>query len=224
MEQILKGLKRFQTEVFPQYRKLYQALSHSQKPQVLFITCGDSRVVPNLITQADPGELFISRHVGNIVPPFGGPYGGVSATVEYAVSALKVEHIIVVGHTDCGAMRAVMHPEKLANLPNVAGWLSYVDTAKSIVDALYPDADEDTKLDRLTERNVVLQLKHLETHPYVAMAVAQQKLALHGWIYHIDTGDVDAYNPAADEFVRITLSDGGVASDSKQPAEVGANG
>jgi carbonic anhydrase len=224
MDRILKGLKQFQTEIFPQHQKLYESLSRKQNPEVLLITCGDSRVVPNLVTQAEPGELFISRHVGNIVPPFGGPYGGVSATVEYAVSALKVQHVIVVGHTDCGAMRAVLHPERMANLPNVAGWLGYVDAAKHIVEALYPDADDETKVHKLAERNVVLQLKHLETHPPVALAMAKGTLTLHGWMYYIESGDVDVYNPQTDSFVRMTFEERTAETAQRRPAEVGANG
>lgn len=222
MQQILKGLKQFQQEVFPHQKKLYESLSTAQEPRALLITCGDSRVVPTLFTQTKPGDLFICRHVGNIVPPFGGPYGGVSATVEYAVDALRVKHIIVVGHTDCGAMRAVLHPEKMANLPNVAGWLNYVNAARNVVEALYPEADEEEKLHQLTERNVLLQLKHLETHPPVAVALAQGRLSLHGWMYHIDTGDVDSYNPDTQKFVRITFSDE-ESNAVPLPAEVGSN-
>ncbi|MCU0228383.1 MAG: carbonic anhydrase [Bryobacterales bacterium] len=222
MQQILKGLKQFQREVFPHHRKLYEALSTAQEPRALLITCGDSRVVPTLFTQTKPGDLFICRHVGNIVPPYGGPYGGVSATVEYAVDALHVKHIIVVGHTDCGAMRAVLHPEKMAGLPNVAGWLGYVSAARDIVEALYPDAPEEEKLHQLTERNVLLQLKHLETHPPVAVALARGRLSLHGWMYHLDTGDVDSYDPDTRQFVRITFSDEDAATGTT-PAEAGAN-
>ncbi|MCW5964061.1 MAG: carbonic anhydrase [Bryobacterales bacterium] len=222
MQQILKGLKQFQKEVFPHHKVLYESLSTAQEPRALLITCGDSRVVPTLLTQTKPGDLFICRHVGNIVPPFGGPYGGVSATVEYAVDALKVKHIIVVGHTDCGAMSAVLHPEKMANLPNVAGWLSYVSAARNIVEALYPDASEEEKLHQLTERNVLLQLKHLETHPPVAVAMAKGRLSLHGWMYHIDTGDVDSYDPDTEKFVRITFGDD-EAIDATFPVEVGSN-
>jgi carbonic anhydrase len=223
MQKLLSGLKQFQQEVFPHQRKLYESLAGGQEPRALLITCGDSRVVPTLFTQTEPGELFICRHVGNIVPPYGGPYGGVSATVEYAVDALKVKHIIVVGHTDCGAMTAVLHPEKMASLPNVAGWLSYVSAAKQIVDALYPEASEEERLHQLTERNVLLQLKHLETHPPVAVAMAKGHVSLHGWMYHIDTGDVDAYDPESKQFVRITFSDP-PAPIGDQPVEVGANG
>jgi len=224
MQEILKGLKQFQREVFPHHKKLYESLKNAQEPRALLITCGDSRVVPTLLTQTEPGDLFICRHVGNIVPPFGGPYGGVSATVEYAIGALKVKHVIVVGHTDCGAMRAVLNPEKVKDYPNVQGWLSYVDAAKKIVEALYPDADEATKLHKLTERNVLLQMKHLETHPPVALAMAKGQLSLHGWMYHIETGDVDAYNPDTEEFVRITFQEDGEKKLQHEPVEVGTNG
>ncbi len=205
MQKILEGLNRFQKEVFPQQRELFESLRRGQEPEALFITCGDSRLVPTLFTQTKPGQLFISRQVGNIVPPHGTVYGGVSATVEYAVGALAVKHIIVCGHSDCGAMRAVLHPERLDKLPNVKKWLDNVESARQVVDASHPNASDKEKLDALIRENVLVQVRHLETHPVVAVAKAKGELAIHGWVYEIETGEVDAYDFEREQFVRITF-------------------
>ena len=207
MQHILNGLKRFQTDVYPRHRDLFEALSSAQDPHVLFITCGDSRVVPSLMTQTQPGELFLSRQVGNIVPPHGSTYGGTSATVEYAVAALKVDHVVVCGHSDCGAMKAVLHPERVKTLPNVAKWLDHSAAARMTVDSLYPDAPDSVKLDRLIEQNVVLQMRHIETHPPVAAALATGALTVHGWVYDIETGTVRAYNTETRRFEPIAFSE-----------------
>ena len=207
MQKILEGLNRFQKEIFPQQKHLFESLAESQAPHSLFITCGDSRIVPSLFTQTQPGELFISRQVGNIVPPHGTMYGGVSSTVEYAVGALGVKHVILCGHTDCGAMRAVLHPETLENLPNARRWLGNAEVARQLVNARCPHGTEEERLEMVTRENVRVQLKHLETHPVVAVAVAQGTLDLHGWVYHLESGDVDAYDSATGTFSRITFSE-----------------
>ncbi len=218
MQNILDGIGKFQRDVFPRQRGLFRALSNTQQPEVLFITCGDSRVVPTLITQTQPGELFLSRQVGNVVPPHGSTYGGVSATIEYAVAALKVKHLVICGHSDCGAMKAVLHPERVSSLPNVAHWLSHCGAARAIVEALYPNAGADEKLHRLTEQNVLMQMRHVETHPPVAAAVGTGALAIHGWIYQIETGAVHAYNPETKRFEAITLDNSSAVDFT--PAEV----
>lgn len=218
MQKILDGIGKFQRDVFPRQRELFKALSNTQQPEVLFVTCGDSRVVPSLIMQTQPGELFLSRQVGNVVPPHGSTYGGVSATIEYAVAALKVKHLVICGHSDCGAMKAVLHPERLSSLPNVARWLSHCDAARSLVDVLYPSATADEKLHRLIEQNVLMQMRHAETHPPVAAALGTGALAIHGWIYQIETGTVDAYNPESKRFEAITFDNSNAVDFT--PAEV----
>jgi carbonic anhydrase len=220
MQKILYGLNRFQREVFPHQKKLFESLVGGQEPRALFITCGDSRIVPTLFTQTQPGELFICRQVGNIVPPHGTVYGGVSSTVEYAVGVLGVKHVILCGHTDCGAMRAVLNPEKLDKLPNVRKWLDNAEVARQIVNMRCPDGPEDLRLRMVTEENVRVQLRHLETHPSVAVAVAKGELSLHGWVYHIENGDVDAYDPHTDKFVRITFNDPGMNTAEMTTAKI----
>src|SRR5580765_8470309 len=131
VHKILQGLKYFQKHVYPKHRDLFQSLALGQRPEVLFITCADSRIDPCMLTQTKPGELFISRVIGNIVPPYPKNIGGVSATIEYAVGVLAVADVIVCGHTDCGVMKGVLNPKALKTLPSVTSWLEHAKTARS---------------------------------------------------------------------------------------------
>ncbi len=203
MEDLLVGVARFQAEVFPLEREHFASLADQQDPMALFITCSDSRVVPNLITQTKPGELFLCRDVGNIVPAHGSVYGGVSATIEYAVSVLKVEHIVVCGHFDCGAMRCLLQPDALKDLPSVAGWLAHAEAARRTVVEAHPGATIDELMPLLVEQNVVSQLANLRTHPAVAARVTTGQLRLHGWTYRIETGDVHVYDGDIARFVPV---------------------
>jgi carbonic anhydrase len=203
MEKILQGVGRFQREVFPSQAPLFEKLIDRQSPEYLFITCADSRVVQNLITNTEPGDLFVCRNVGNMVPSYGEASGGVTATIEYAVAVLNVKHIIVCGHSDCGAMKGVLHPEKVAHLPGVRNWLGYGDVARHIVKENYPDLPDEDILPVLTQQNVVAQLTNLRTHPCVAARVANGSLSLHGWVYHIHSGHVDAWDSGLRRFVSI---------------------
>lgn len=188
MKKLIEGVLRFQNEFYPQHRELYQDLANGQSPRWLLITCSDSRVVPNLMAQVGPGELFICRNAGNIVPAHGESSGGVAATIEYAVQVLGVMHIIVCGHSDCGAMRAVLHPEKVAELPAVARWIAYGDRARAVVLETLPDAPEEQKLEALTQENVLAQLDNLRTLPSVAAKLRAGALEIHGWTYDIRSG------------------------------------
>src|SRR3954451_222702 len=180
VDRILRGLSQFQRDVYPKQRELFERLALGQRPQALFITCADSRIDPCLLTQTKPGELFICRVIGNIVPPYPDAVGGVSATIEYAVAVLGVADVIVCGHTDCGVMKGVLNPEAVAALPSVSAWLQYAQHADDGAHA--PD------LLKLTERNVLRQLDNLRTHPSVAARLADGDLGLHGWVYHIGEG------------------------------------
>lgn len=203
MERLLRGLSKFQREVFPRQKHLFQQLADRQNPHALFITCADSRVVPPLITQAEPGDLFISRNVGNMVPPYGHMNGGVSATIEYAVMALEVRHVVICGHSDCGAMRAVMNPERVKHLPTVAAWLNHGEVARQVVAEKHHDIDDAAKLDALIKENIVAQLQHLRTHPSVAARLATGRLEIHGWHYYIETARVEIYDAEHDGFVEL---------------------
>jgi carbonic anhydrase len=196
MDDVLKKLKEgilhFQTEIYPEQAETYRkAASEPQRPAALIVTCADSRIDPELITQSGPGELFVTRNIGNLVPAYGEMMGGVSAVIEYAVSALKVKHIAVCGHSDCGAMKALQHPESLETMATVRRWMRNAEAALSVADSLSGRDDKPSeRLKRLTEENVLLQVQHLRTHPSVAGAVAREELSLSGWVYDIGTGQV----------------------------------
>jgi carbonic anhydrase len=188
VEKFMGGVSRFQKDVYPKHQDLFEKLALGQRPEALFITCADSRIDPCLLTQTKPGELFICRVIGNIVPPYPDAIGGVSATIEYAVGVLAVPVVIVCGHTDCGVMKGALNPEALEAYPNVKGWLKYAHVE-------HRESNPSAELIlALTERNVVEQLKNLRTHPSVAARLDRGDLALHGWVYHIGPGMVTAYD------------------------------
>lgn len=202
MQKIIQGLLKFQQEVFPHRAELFQQLASGQAPNVLFITCSDSRVVPELFTQQEPGDLFVIRNAGNIVPSYGPEPGGVSATVEYAVSVLKVTDIVICGHSNCGAMAAICNCRSLDNLPAVAHWLRHADSAKAIVASREYPSDQ-ARADALVRENVIAQLANIRTHPSVALALSQTRLNLHGWVYDIEKGVVEALDSASKQFVPL---------------------
>ncbi|TKB75287.1 MAG: carbonic anhydrase [Nitrospira sp.] len=203
MEKLVEGVKKFQTEVFRAKRELFSRLSESQAPRALFITCSDSRIDPTLLTQAEPGELFILRNAGNIVPSYGETMGGSTATIEYAVALLGVKHVIVCGHTDCGVMSALLHPESVEDLPAVKNWMIQAETTRRIVRDNYADLKGEELLVTTIQENVRIQLDHLRTHPAVAVRLRRGTLALHGWVYSIPTGDIWAYDESKDVFVSL---------------------
>ncbi|QIG80414.1 carbonic anhydrase [Stakelama tenebrarum] len=197
--EIVGGVARFQGDVFPQQQELFRALAREgQRPSTLMVSCADSRVVPELITQSEPGDLFVCRNAGNIVPPFAQKNGGVSSTVEYAVMVLGVSHIIVCGHSDCGAMKAFFNQEALESLPNVKAWLSHAEPAYEVVRTCYHEHEEKDQIHALTLENVAIQLVHLQNHPSVAAALAAGKVSLHGWFFDIESGRILALNAEGD--------------------------
>ncbi len=207
MPRFARGVVKFQNEVFPGRKAFFEKLSKGQSPEALFITCSDSRIETGMMTQTDPGELFICRNAGNIVPPHTNQTGGMTASIEFASAALRVPHIVVCGHTECGAMKGAMdlHRDRssLDTLPHVREWLGYSRAAVDIVDARAEGKTDAEKMRMLLEQNVILQLQHLRTHPTVALRLAQREVELHGWVYDIATGMVDAYDPDQDRFVSI---------------------
>jgi carbonic anhydrase len=163
----------------------------AQRPHTMFIACADSRVEPNEILQAGPGEVFVMRNIGNIVPAYGEMLGGVSAAIEFAVKGLGVKHIAICGHTDCGAMKALVHPDSVKDMPTVTSWLTNARAALSVAENLHTSSEwRKEMLPLLTEQNVLLQLQHLKTHPSVAGAMAKNELTVSGWIYDIGRGQV----------------------------------
>ena len=196
-EKIVDGVLHFQKDVYPDYRDLFEKLALGQRPDALFITCADSRIDPCLLTQSKPGELFICRVIGNIVPPYPGAIGGVSATVKYATAVLRVPEIIVCGHTDCGVIKAAHHPEEVRKYPSIAAWLRYVR-----LDGRETKPSAESLL-AVTERNVVDQLKNLRTHPGVAARLRDGDLTLTGWVYHIGLGKVTELDEKSGKFREI---------------------
>jgi len=201
MEKVLKGLLKFQKEVFLNKKELFGLLSGQQTPRVLFVTCSDSRIDPSLLTQTEPGELFIIRNAGNLIPTYGSAIGGSTATLEYGVSVLQVKDIIVCGHTDCGAMKALLHPENLQDLPAVKAWLQHAGTTVRIMKDHYSHLQGDELFSATIRENVLVQLDHLKTHPAVATRLRRGDLRLHGWVYSIGTGEVWVYDFEKKEFV-----------------------
>lgn len=200
---LYEGFLSFKRTILPSHHRLYQELAAGQAPRALFITCSDSRVVPELIFQARPGDLFVCRNAGNLVPPHGDPAGGVAATIEYAVGALNVPNVIICGHTGCGAIDALVHPEKVSSLPSVSAWLRYAEAAKQVVsDTQHHHSKEDLTAE-LERENVVAQLEHLKTHPAVASRIARGNLNIFGWIYDIREGGISAYDAASGAFAPL---------------------
>jgi carbonic anhydrase len=204
MPRFAEGVLRFQDEVFPEKKSLFERLSQGQQPEALFFTCSDSRIETAMITQTDPGELFVCRNAGNIVPPHTNQTGAMTASLEFAMAVLKVPHIVICGHTECGAMKGAMNPDSLTALPHVREWLSYSQAAVQIADELGAGMSEAERVRIVTEQNVVLQLQHLRTHPTVAVRLAKKELTLHGWVYDIKTGEVSAYDAQSESFVPVT--------------------
>ncbi|MDQ3262779.1 MAG: carbonic anhydrase [Myxococcota bacterium] len=203
MQSLLDGIHAFQAEYFASHRDLFTQLAQSgQRPETLFITCSDSRVVPNLITSAAPGELFIVRNIGNIVPALD-LAGGTSAAIEYAVEVLKIQNVIVCGHTHCGAMQAVLAPQSVEHLPRVKRWLQQGDRLRTIVGERYAHLSPEERVTAAVEENVLVQLENLKAFPFVARRLEEGTLRMNGWVFKIETGEVFDYDPKVGQFVPL---------------------
>ena len=208
MQRLVQGIHHFQTQVFSSHRELFERLDHhDQTPETLFITCSDSRISPNLITQTQPGELFILRNTGNLVPPYE-TMGGMAAGIEFAVASLHVKDIIICGHSNCGAMRALLEPELLAELPATRAWLAHSRATERIMWESYGHLKGNELLHATVEENVLVQVGNLRKHPAVAKAVANGMLHLHAWVYKIETGEVFAFDPERGQYTSVTGSSG----------------
>lgn len=196
MRKLLQGIVEFRRTVRPDYRETFRRLALEQKPDTLFIACSDSRVVPNLFASTEPGDLFVIRNVGNLVPPRGAAHcESVAAAVEFALAQLPIEDIVVCGHSECGAMRALYRADQGAG-PALRRWL---EVAELTLDRLREGEDHNA----LSKANVLQQLDNLRTHPGVAEAEAEGRLRLHGWYFDIGQADVCAYDPQAARWLLI---------------------
>jgi carbonic anhydrase len=207
LAELKAGIRRFRTGVYPSQEEAYvKAASEPQTPHSLIVTCADSRIDIESITQSVPGDLFVTRNVGNIVPAYGEMLGGVSAVIEYAVTALKVRHVAVCGHTDCGAMKGLLNPDGLEKMPTVKSWLRNAQAALSVANSLAePGEQASGMMRRLTEENVLLQMQHLRTHPSVAGAMAREELTISGWVYDIGSGQVRISEDGGRMFQAVTI-------------------
>ncbi|MHC5108900.1 MAG: carbonic anhydrase [Planctomycetota bacterium] len=195
MRKLVEGVRQFQEAFTGATRSLYEGLAGGQHPLAMFIGCSDSRVSPSLLTQAEAGDLFVLRNAGNIVPHYGSIDGGEAATIEYAVGVLGVRHIIICGHSHCGAMAGLLNPESLQSLPAVKSWLGHADATHEIIkDKFGHIVDQDERLTVTVEQNVLVQLENLRSHPTVAAALERDELTLHGWVYRFETCEVFQYD------------------------------
>jgi len=204
MNELIGRVFSFEKTTFPQSSDLYSQLStHGQEPKALMISCADSRVVPEQIVQAQPGDLFVCRNAGNMVPSYSTMNGGVSSTVEYAVVALGVRDIIVCGHSDCGAMKALAASEAPEGMPNVVAWLRHGAAAEHVVSSCSPHLEGKERVRAVALENVIAQIAHLRTHPSVAAAIARGEMSLHGWFVDIAAGQVLGLDGDTGQFVPL---------------------
>ncbi len=208
MQKLVEGVHYFQNIGFREREELFERLKEGQEPEACFITCADSRIVPQLITNSEPGQLFIVRNVGNVIPCYGTQNNGELAAVEYAILELGIEDLIVCGHTGCGAMRALVGPAGStatgSQTSSVANWLQHADATLAIIREHYSHLEGPALVNAAAEENVLVQLEHLRTLPAVAARVAAGRVRLHGWMYKIETGQMFHYDAGVGQFVSMT--------------------
>ena len=205
MQRLIEGVHRFQREQFGQYRALFKKLSRQgQRPETLFITCSDSRVLAELITQSRPGDLFVVKNVGNIVPSatVSGDTNSTAAAIEFAVQTLQVGDIVVCGHSQCGAVAALMAGNSnLQAMPHLCRWLELAAPVRRIIEKEYPHlTGEAERLRAAEEENTLFALENLQTYPCVQARLADGSLHVHAWFFNIATAELYAYDPESKQF------------------------
>ncbi|PLS68261.1 MAG: carbonate dehydratase [Cyanobacteria bacterium M5B4] len=202
MQELIEGVRDFRNRYFCTHQDLFEQLAKGQHPKVLFITCSDSRIDPNMLVDADLGELFVIRNAGNIVPHYSNSKGGEGATIEYALKALEVDEVIVCGHTHCGAMKGLFKLEKLKKeMPLVYEWLLHAEETRRVIKDKCTTCNEEELVELAVAENVLTQLENLRSYPIVQEKLRAGKLNLYGWIYDIETGNVLIYNPDRGQFL-----------------------
>jgi carbonic anhydrase len=214
MRALIDGIHRFQSGVFGAQKELFSRLAKGQDPDALFITCSDSRIEPSLMTQTKPGDLFILRNAGNLVPPWGVP-SGEAGTIEYAIESLGINDIIICGHTHCGAVAAIVDPKSMDGLPAVQQWLSHAEATRRVLRDSYQGVSAEELVKTATQENVLVQIENLRTHPAVMSKLMRGELTLHAWVYDIELGEVYAFDPDKGQFVPVREAGHGAA----EPAE-----
>lgn len=196
MIRLFSGMKTFSESVYPKKEHLFTKLAEGQSPHTLFITCSDSRIDPNLITQTDPGEIFVIRNAGNLVPSYKGSGGAEEAAIEFALEGLGVENIVVCGHAYCGAMEALQGKADLTKFPAVKEWLKNAHKTKKRM-------EEKNLTDPIgcIGENVLVQIENLKTHPTVVKRLDEGKLNLFAWVYNFEKGDASYYHKEYAKFI-----------------------
>ena len=200
MHKLLTGLQNFSRHVFPKQQKHFESLSQGQRPHTLLITCSDSRIDPNLVTQTKPGEIFIVRNAGNIIPPYGASRGGEEAAIEFAVDGLGVSNIVVCGHSQCGAVSALTNNFDLSRMPSVQRWLDHAQSTRRRM----MDYDGTYDLNQVIDDNVLVQVDNLKTHPSVSAALRAGRVKVFAWVYNFELGSVSIYDSKSKSFVLCT--------------------
>ncbi len=203
MKRLIQGVHKFQNGAFHRNRELYLKLSKQQNPHTLFVTCSDSRVIPNLITQSEPGDIFVIRNAGNMIPPYSEGVSGEGATLEYAVRALSVKEIVVCGHSECGAMRALVDPTMTEGLPLVRSWLKNASRTAEIMATQYETRPEEDRLNIAIQENVLVQLENIKTYPFIAEEIEREGINLYAWVYKIPTGEVYQFDYEVEQFIPL---------------------
>lgn len=205
MRKLVKGIVEFRKHGLPSYREKFSRLALGQSPDTLFVACSDSRVVPNLFASTDPGDLFVVRNVGNLIPRCGGDGRSSSdeseaAAIEFALTSLKVTDIVVCGHSDCGAMRALVDGRTKVESPNLRAWLRHGEPSLSKLDETKSPL---SRTNQLSQLNVLQQLENLRSYPIVKDRLANGGLTLHAWWFELGTADVHAFEETASRFIVI---------------------
>jgi carbonic anhydrase len=213
MQELIKGVHRFRNDEFGNYRTLFQRLSkEGQNPHTLFITCSDSRVLAELITQSQPGDLFVVKNIGNIVPPSSatGSTNSTAAAIEFAVENLRVTDVVICGHSQCGAMAALMGESPVSDrVPHLREWLKLVEPVREIVRTQYTHvADAQRRMDLAAAENVLFALENLHSYYCVQDRLVDGSLRLHGWFFQIATAQLLAYDPDTRQFLPLVREKG----------------
>jgi carbonic anhydrase len=225
MQRLIEGVHRFRSDEFGRHRELFQRLAREgQNPHTLFITCSDSRVLAELITQSQPGDLFVVKNMGNIVPPAQvvGSTNSTAAAVEFAVESLGVEDVVVCGHSQCGAIRALMEPRTGGGrMPHLDQWLGLAAPVRATIQDKYRHLETDhDRLRAAEEENVLFALENLHTYPCVQKRLADGSLHLHGWFFKIVSAELFAFDPAKGQFLPLIKTSANLNPNGLQQPEV----
>ncbi|MFQ3618885.1 MAG: carbonic anhydrase [Cyanobacteriota bacterium] len=195
MKKLIKGIREFKKSFYCTHIDLYEELAQGQHPRALIVCCSDSRVGPELLTNAQPGEIFVIRNAGNIIPPYGATNGGEGASIEYAVEALGIRNIVICGHSHCGAMKGLLKLNTLEEkMPLVYNWLKHAEATRLLIKENYTHLEGEELLNATIAENVLTQIENLKTYPSIHSKLYDGTLKIYAWIYDMDRGEVWAYD------------------------------